>query len=1072
MLTSSKYFMSAAVISLGLNAMATHASSETKITQDVKTPLSTSSSGDLVLDKKATQTLKSGTGISVDSDHKLTVDGKIDMSASADNSTGILLSGNRKSELTFSGEIVVTDDYTAKDTLNNDKIPDGPFAQGVGRYGIRSTGPGAFNGNITLKAGSKIQVEGNESFGVSLENLLNGKFFSKASISILGDQTVGIWIKEGATGDVYLSGSVNAQGKDTRAVVLNGIYSGRVNIDGVYTSTGYATLAPYGLTADQLKALMNTPSNMYQSGATVTLAGTFEQGARFSGRVNKKDEKNTDEDGNGVPDADQQDSSITSYGTAPALLVGSDATDTILKPLVYTSTGTQAPSTRYGLLLQGTIAAYGVFPGFSATGLKIGGFSRDVSIINGLGLTGSITATAVAGDARAVLIGGRANVPTIDIEGGSILATVSSVTTPTKNGDKTTYTTVGQGAHAIGIDIAPGANVSSINITKSSGGIQATATGSTTQATAILDRSGTLSRIVNSNTIIARINATDDDGDGKPDELKNRPIAIDARANTKGIEIVQTDLAPKDDKVPPPLISGDILLGSGDDRVTIDGGIVNGNIDFGGGTNQFSIKSGTYLGKMSGTGTLTMDLAGGTTALLAGSQINATTLKVGGAATLGLVLATDTPNVPIIKATGSAVFENGATLKVSLDKLILTPQTYTLMTASSISLGNIGTSLEGKSPYIYSTTLSLDSANKVLTASFRLKTQAEGRFTSNQYATFLPVLEAVKKDTNATALIMSATDKETFDQFFNQFLPDYSGENILTLSQGADTVTRQIGAIDRLPEADSQYWLQERGLKIRRDRGETSGFDATSIVLSGGREVRLGGRQAVGTYIEYTAAAPRDSFAIRGEQIGNSDIIVGGYWRMVANELKLWSNLGMGYVRMQSERELLTPQVARTARGKWNGYSYSAGAGVAYKYDLGALSLTPQAFVSTYALKEDAHHEVGGGDFFNLFIEERKSKLTSGTALVILSYEMGLIQPEVWIGYKQNFSAEIADTVAKFKDGSPFVLKGGDVAKGGPVAGFSIGSSNELGGLAIEASFEDLDAYKTYSLTLRTRFRF
>lgn len=1068
------HLLTATAVGLALSAFAGMASAATTISTATTSPVSTSTTGDLTVDTGGTITLTSGNAITVDSNNTVTMNGKIDMSSSADNSTAILVNGGFTTGLTTAGSIIVTDNYTSNDTVNSDAVADGPFAQGTGRYGIHSMGATPFTGNVNLKSGTTIQVEGNASYGVDFDNAIAGNFASKAAITQQGDNTVGIWLKNGVTGTTYLSGSITNHGSNARAVVLNGTYGGAVNIDGSYTTSGYATTTPSNYTADQVKAILATPSDMYQSGATVTLAGSFAQGVRFSNTVTDSDTANTDEDGNGITDSDQQASAIISYGTAPALLIGSSSVATTLSPLTYTSTGIQAPTVKYGLLLQGSVSAGGLYTGFTSNAIAIGGLGQPVTITNGLGITGTVSSSSAAANATTLSVGNQASIPTIDLLGGSISAVGSTVTTSTTTSGTTTYTTVGQGTRATAIDIAAGATVNAIKITKSSGGVSASSTGSTANATAIFDHSGTLQTIVNDSTIAASISASDDNGDGIGDALVNRAVAIDVSANTTGVTITQNDLAPSDDTIAAPRILGDILLGSGNDTVTINGGSVNGNIDFGGGANAFTMTgSAGFVGKMTGTGTVAADFGNSTAILLAGTKLNVTTLHVGSTGSLGLILDTANPTVPIFTGTGTATFDNGATLKLTLNDIILAPQNFTVLTASSINLGNVSTSLEGKVPYIYTGTLATNSANTMLTANLRLKNQAEGQFNDNEYAGLVPVLTAARQDSGATAALMGATDKSGFDAIYNQYLPDYSGESLLTLSRGASALTQELGALTLVPDNDGgQYWLQEYGFKTTRKHGDTAGFDATGFAFAGGRETAMSPHSMLGVYISYTSATPTDSFAIAREQLINSDLTIGGYWRMNTGAFKAWAHAGAGYAQFDSTRELLSAYATHIATAKWNGFSYSAGAGASYDYKAGMFTFTPQVMASLYGLKEQKYAEAGGGDYFNLNVADRDSNLATTSALLNFSYHRWFVVPELWVGFRQNVSAKIADTVANFKGGTAFTLNGGDVAGGGPVAGFRISSDNQYSHFALEGDYEKLNGYTDYSVALRTRFQF
>ena len=139
-------------------------------------------------------------------------------------------------------------------------------------------------------------------------------------------------------------------------------------------------------------------------------------------------------------------------------------------------------------------------------------------------------------------------------------------------------------------------------------------------------------------------------------------------------------------------------------------------------------------GKLTGAGTVALDIQAGTLSLAKGSKLNTTTVHVGSSSTLVAVLDTVNPTTPILNGTGAAVFDNGATLKLGLSSLVLTPTQFTLLTGSSVTIGNLKTDLTGDVPYIYTANVSTDATNTKLIANFRLKTSAEANLSSNEFA--------------------------------------------------------------------------------------------------------------------------------------------------------------------------------------------------------------------------------------------------------------------------------------------------------------------------------------------------
>ncbi|MBW8881690.1 MAG: autotransporter outer membrane beta-barrel domain-containing protein, partial [Asticcacaulis sp.] len=280
--------LTATALSLTLAAFSLtgHALAATTISTATTSPVSTSTTGDLTVTSAGSITLTSGTAVTVDSDNDVTLVGKIDMSKSANNSTGILINGGHTGDIVIGGLdannaavggiITVTDDFTPTDTKNSDTIVDGPFAQGTGRYGIHSLGATPLIGNVDVKSPSTITIDGNQSYGIRFENGIQGAITMDGAIAMTGDDNVGVSLENGVTGRVYLSGSINVIGKDSSAVVLKGNYGDTVLIDGAYSGRGYATID--ALTAEALAKVQATPEDMYQSGVLVDIQGNVAKG--------------------------------------------------------------------------------------------------------------------------------------------------------------------------------------------------------------------------------------------------------------------------------------------------------------------------------------------------------------------------------------------------------------------------------------------------------------------------------------------------------------------------------------------------------------------------------------------------------------------------------------------------------------------------------------------------------------------------------------------------------------------------------------------------------------------------
>ncbi len=1068
---------------VAMGVLAGQAQADTTVSSSVTTPYLTSSAGNLTVASGGTITLTSGTAITVDSDNTVDLEGPIAMSGSAGGSTGILITGGHTSGLTVNSTITVTDNFTATDTTSPaDGVVDGPFADNAQRYGIHSTGTTPFVGNVSVSSTSAIDVEGDGSYGTRFENNINGNFSYAATTTIIGNNATGISLENGVTGSTYIGGSMNVLGKNSTGVNLAGNYGGNVVLGAAITNTGYATTA--ALTVDQNAIVVANPNDMYQAGALMTLSGNFAKGIIFeSTPTNDSTRTSTDQDGDGITDSTEGTSSLSQFGAAPALLIANanaDMTIGATTTIVGDTGAAAAPSVNYGLWERGTIAAQGVYSGINSNAVQIGGLGHAVTIANGIGVAGSISAAANGATSTSLHLMSGASTPQLDINAGTISASASDVVLSNTTTTPYTYTTTPGSARAIVIDA--GASLPTINLTTTSSSISASATGSKASATAILDNSNTLTAINNQNSISAAITATDEDGDGVADALVNRAIAIDAHTNTVGMTITQSSITTTASdgttSVNTPSITGDILLGSGNDTINMKAGVITGNVDFGGGANAFTLTGGSvFAGRVVSSGTVALDISDGSAIFDSGTKLNVSTFHLGATGVLGIQLDTATPTQAVLNGTGTAVFDNGATLGLNLNHILLNPTSFVVMKASSITLGNLKlTDLTTDTPFLYAVTLAPNAGNTELDANFRIKTQAEGGFNNNEYKALTPILTAMGQDSAATTALLAQTTRGGFQSVYNQYLPDFSGENLLTLSRGGESVNRALSALTLIPDnMAGQYWANEYGFRTDRPYGDTNGFKATGFSFAGGREQAVGGRQMLGVYVSYTSATPLDTFAIAKEDLVNSDLTIGGYWRLRDEGFKAWAHAGVGYANFKSTREVLNAYEDHVATADWGGFSYSGGLGASYEYHMGrSFSLTPQLLGDFYDLNEAKHTEKGGTDLFDLAVDKRDGHIATGQALVNLSYNNWFIRPEIWVGYKDNLAVTLPDTIAAFTatGSTPFTLTGGNVKGGGAVGGFRFSADNEYSYFSLEGDYENLPNYTNWSVSLRTRFQF
>jgi hypothetical protein len=214
----------------------------------------------------------------------------------------------------------------------------------------------------------------------------------------------------------------------------------------------------------------------------------------------------------------------------------------------------------YGLIVRGSINAFGTYDGVSATGVQIGGSiattgyasvtttansktatsspgattigtSQAVNLGGGVRIVGSVNASSYDANSTAINIGANATVPTIlnqDFISSTVSHSTLALTTPLLS----TFTNTSEPTSAAyGILIGAGANVTNIN---NVGTISAAATGDNASAIAIKDLSGTVTNVINEGVIDSQIAAG-----VVGDKTYGSVTALDLSANTTGVTLTQ-----------------------------------------------------------------------------------------------------------------------------------------------------------------------------------------------------------------------------------------------------------------------------------------------------------------------------------------------------------------------------------------------------------------------------------------------------------------------------------------------------------------------------------------------------
>jgi hypothetical protein len=1119
-----------------LIALAGEARGATQITSSTSTPVTTAADGDITITSSGSvNPTVSGAAVTLNSNNSVTNQGSIAFK-DVDDAVGILIDGGFTGQVVDTGTINLEESFTAPTDSNGDGLLTGPFAKGTDRFGIEVVGPGVFTGSIVV-AGS-MTIQGEDSAGISIGAPMTGSVqmfqvtgttVQDGVMTITGDNSVGLQVTNtGSVGGDLRIGAITARGVGASAVAVDGPVTGTVNISGAISASGYRTTtrvtdATLGTTDPTILAKY-TADELQQGGPAVSIAANVAGGVIVSAPPSPLSTTNLDQDADGVPDASQQTGAVTSFGSSPALVIGAVGQGVAIGPVA-------TPASPYGLVIEGSVTANGLFDAIStpnlpapasATAVQIGvPGGGAVTVAGGMRSTGTITATSYQADATGLHIESGASVPAI-VNGGVLSATATQTNSGT-NG-------VPLNVNAILID--PGASVGSIaNSSSITADISGTA-GLGGAVGAIIDRSGSVTNLANTGAITAELTQTlvtapmpgtlvavDLSASHAPETITQSlapgvagaaaynsadAYAIGAvvsegttayvaiAAAAKGLDPASNPTLWKVLGTTTPSITGAVRFGSGGSTLEVDAGTVTGAIDLGAGVNSLTV-NGDVNTVVTGAvfdegGQLTLNVMNGTL-----SDANPAAIAVGsvnvGASGILLVAADPAHGMnTLFRTTGASTFATGAQLGLTL--LSLQPDlihTYTILQTvpgqGTIAAGTFGSGVLNNAPYLFTATPSViqaadpatQSSSVVLTVTRR--TSAQLGFSRDEAAALNAVLVALPNDANIEQAILAQTTQAGLKSVYDQLLPDEGQGLFEALDAAAQRVSQFTGTTPDAGTrvAGSSLWLQEVNEEVRRTTGATLGSSAKLLGLVGGYE-RMGiGGGALGLTVSYMNGQEQDAAAAIGEHVVSSLVEAGLYYRRAIGGLRFSVRGAGGYAWFSGDRRFVTSGANDTALSHWSGNFFDGHAGAAYEQRLGAFYARPELSIDYLRLYESARRESGGDTGFDLDVAPRTSTRASGSAIMAVGYQRGRetwVRTEIFGGYREVFSGQVGDTVANFSGGTPFDIDPGSDKGGWLTVGFAIKGGTQYSYLALEGDADFRAGEQRFDLLLAGRSMF
>jgi len=1105
-----------------LGALSFSAHAQVSVTEDTSEQIRTSTAGDnggptdVEVDAGATVTVDSArSGVILDSDNELILNGTVS-SEDINNATGVELQGGADRSYLQTGSVLVQENFTTENT-DDDPFPDGGFALGEGRTGILISGASPFQGNIELTSTSILNVDGNDSFGINLANTpmmtqgLTGSLLTAGQINIIGDRSTGINLASNVIGDVTNEGTVTVRGEDSVGINVSGDIQGAFESNGTISSSGFRTTTRTPFLGDASDSGREDLSaeDLEQGGSALSISGNVSEGIFLSQRF----EQSLDADGNPALDEAGDPimvlsgvSSITQFGSAPAVIIDGGG-NPISVGVVADITNSMDPdfdgSLQYGFINQGSINANGVFDDMDATTVSVANVTFDGGISN----EGTLTAQSFraanstplsSGDAsaRVLVLGNQAIADEIN-NSGIILVTASEAV------DEVFFDRENIIAPrpllAIGVDIEAGAAVTDI---VNSGSISSVLIGRDGTAVAIRDASGTVQSLTNTGVITAVGQNSDTFGiEGTDFEL----VAIDFSAAAQDVDITQDQGA---NSIVIPLISGDILLGSGDDTVTSTAGIILGDLDFGGGNDTLTLSNGaSFTGAIANSDSLTLSVTDGSTlALGSGDPLQVSSALIDSTSVFQPVLDGSTGQASTLVSTGNITFEDGATINPILNSIVGTNTlSYTIASAGNLTIGDLTTLNSGASPFLFTSNLELADPNTlVVTLNLRNPTDsvangglgldavqaaAFGGVVNGQFENGA-VLQALAVTPELGDAFANITEAGDFYAALNQVLPEFSGAGkqfVLANVDGAvGAVSSHLDAARRSPEKTGGAWLQEFFYFADRElAGQSEQYRGDGFGFAGGIDTAFGPFHSIGINGSFASTEVEDVVGV-DDPLNIRTYQAGAYAGLKRGGFNFDVYGGAGVSDFDQSRVVSLDGFTGLAEGDWQGFHANGALRAGYDIPINnKYWVRPSVSVDYLYLDEDGYTE-SGTDGVRLTVEDRTSETAAATVMLdfgaVFQGRRTWIRPSLRVGYRNEFLSDPVETAFRFQglsdtDGNVFDselarLRAFAFPDEGILLGFTIAAGSQYSAIGFDFDSDIRDGFIRHTGRIVVRLLF
>ncbi|WP_420381567.1 autotransporter domain-containing protein [Novosphingobium sp.] len=891
--------------------------------------------------------------------------------------------------------------------------------------------PQSIDGNLVKSPVSG--VSGRYGIYGAAGGVINATISSTGAITVDGENSAGIQLDSALTGSINNQGAITVLGDNSFGVKLLSV-TGNVTVGGTVTAIGSAAqgYVQSGAVSGAIVidgAISNSFSYTDTSGTALMISKALfntstpvvEIDSNVAGGILINAPLTS-------TSTDSNRGSISALGNNPALQIGG-ATNITIGANTATNNGS------YALGIDGSVTASSAnFTGTPAYGVVIGGKGGNVTLTNGMEVYGSVSATTADTSATAILINAGSSVPVI-FNTGTIKAIASS---------------------------------------EASGSL-----------TGILDLSGSVKSLTNQGFITVA---------GQTDGAS---AAINLSANTTGVTLTQAYTSTNasteaTDKTTTGYnaytateyagITGNIMLGSGNNTIAIGSGTVNapttsfaaggsntitmadttrwvGNIVYGAGGTQ-NITMGDYaqfngnLALANDAGLLTINnqaiflgaITGGANFNVAvngtgifganttgTSTINALTVAAGGNLRVFIDGTTETSSKLV---ANSVNFASGAKVSLTLNSL-KTNGTFDVLTSATPIVG--ASALAIGLPVLFSGSVNT-TANDV-TINIAPASASQLGLTSAQGSAYNAIINDASANTNLQSTLLQIYDTPDLRGRMNELLPDYSGGTFDVVSRATRIANKHFDNDSTMFSiSDSAAWLEPIVFSGTRAYGATPGFKDSGFGISTGIE-KVTPVGNIGFQLAYLSGSVKTATY---QHVKASEVDIGLFWRKSAGPLYLWAGGNLGREAFDSTRTfngefstttsnaVTVTNFAYHAAGHWAGWSGAATGGVSYTAPFGEhFSLRPRGFIEYDRLNENSYIESGDTPIALTVLARKNTQTTATTTLTGIwsvgpsSHEGRPFSVEIEAGRRTWLAGDVGTTTATFETGDTFSVSGG-----------------------------------------------